>query len=49
MNFMHLVNEGNYNQISGLYMSQVLSAIFMKEEKKFQESFNLDNIRQVTK
>lgn len=30
-NFIYLVNEGKYNQISGVYMNQILSEIFMKE------------------
>lgn len=32
MNFINLVNEQNYNNISGVYMNQILSALFMNEE-----------------
>lgn len=29
MNFINLVNEQNYNNISGVYMNQILSTLFM--------------------
>jgi hypothetical protein len=41
MNFIHLINEGNFNQISGVYMNQILGEIFMKEQKPLLYSFDL--------
>jgi len=29
MNFIELINDQNYNNISGVYMNQILSALFM--------------------
>jgi hypothetical protein len=29
MNFINMINEHNYNNISGVYMNQILSALFM--------------------
>lgn len=40
MNFIHLINDGNYNQISGVYMSQILTEIFMKEDRKQISNFD---------
>jgi len=31
MNFINLVNDANYNNISGAYMHQIMSALFMSE------------------
>jgi hypothetical protein len=33
MNFINMINEQNYNNISGVYMNQILSALFMNEDK----------------
>ena len=32
MNFINLINEQNYNNISGVYMNQILSTLFMNED-----------------
>ena len=31
MTFINLINEQNYNNISGVYMNQILSTLFMNE------------------
>jgi len=33
MNFINMVNDNKYNNISGVYMNQVLSNLFMNEDK----------------
>lgn len=49
MNFIHLINEGNFNQISGVYINQILGEIFMKEQKPLLYSFDLSEITKVQK
>ena len=31
MNFINMINEHNYNNVSGVYMNQILSNLFMNE------------------
>lgn len=33
INFINMVNESNYNKFTGVYMNQVLSQLFMNEER----------------
>ena len=33
MTFINMINDRNYNNISGVYMNQILSNLFMSEEK----------------
>ena len=40
MNFISLVNEGNYNNISGVYTNKILSTLFMNEERQIETNFN---------
>ena len=40
MNFINMVNEQNYNNISGVYMNQILSALFMNEDKVLETNFS---------
>ena len=42
MNFINLINEGNYNNISGVYMNQILSTLFMNEEANLDSNFSID-------
>lgn len=39
-NFIGMVNQGQFNKISGVYMNQILSEIFMKEDKNFETPFS---------
>jgi hypothetical protein len=49
MNFINLVNEQNYTNISGVYMNQVLSALFMTEEKQFDNNFSIEDCHKAYK
>lgn len=40
-NFITMINEGQFNKISGVYMNQILSEFFMKEDKKIETPFSL--------
>lgn len=42
MNFINLINEQNYNNISGVYMNQILSTLFMQEENVLETNFSND-------
>ena len=35
-----MINEGNCNSISGVYMNQILSTLFMNEEKVIETTFD---------
>ena len=37
-----MVNENNYNSISGVFMNQVLSTLFMNEDKLIETYFSVD-------
>ncbi len=41
MNFINMVNDHNYNNISGVYMNQILSTLFMNEEKTLETNFSV--------
>lgn len=41
MNFINLINDRNYNNISGVFMNQILSNLFMSEEKSLETNFSV--------
>lgn len=47
MNFIHMINEGNFNQISGVYMNQILTEILTKEKTSLEANFNLNEIAKI--
>lgn len=49
MNFINLINEGNFNNISGRYTHQIMSALFMNEDKPFDHSFNFQECSHIHK
>ena len=49
MNFINMINEHNYNNISGIYMNQILSALFMSEEKAVDTNFSVDECQKTLK
>ena len=40
MNFINMINDRNYNNVSGVYMNQILSNLFMNEEKVVETNFS---------
>lgn len=40
MNFINMINDGNCNNVSGVYMNQILSTLFMNEEKVIDSHFD---------
>lgn len=49
MNFINLINEGNYNNISGVYMNQILSTLFMNEEPTLDTNFSSQDCQKTLK
>jgi hypothetical protein len=49
MNFINLINEGNYNNISGVYTNKILSTLFMNEERQIDTNFNFDDCLKIEK
>ena len=49
MNFINMVNEHNYNNISGVYMNQILSTLFMNEEKVLETNFSAEECQKTLK
>jgi hypothetical protein len=49
MNFINMVNEHNYNNISGVYMNQILSALFMNEDKILESNFSSEECQKTLK
>ncbi len=41
MNFIDMINEKNYNNISGFFMNQILSNLFMNEDKALETNFSV--------
>ena len=41
MNFINMINDHNYNNVSGVYMNQILSNLFMNEEKVVETNFSV--------
>lgn len=44
-----MVNDNKYNNISGVYMNQVLSNLFMNEEKVLETNFNAEECQKASK
>jgi len=42
MNFINMINDHDYNKVSGVYMNQILSALFMNEDKTLDTNFSVD-------
>lgn len=49
MNFINMINEHSYNNISGVYMNQILSALFMNEEKILETNFSVEECQKTLK
>jgi hypothetical protein len=49
MNFINLINDGNYNNISGVYTNKIISALFMSETRQMEASFNFDDCLKIQK
>jgi hypothetical protein len=49
MNFINLINEGNSNNISGLYANKIITALFMNEEKKSEAGYNFEECLKIQK
>lgn len=49
MNFINLINDQNYNNISGVYMNQILSTLFMNEENVLETNFSIDECQKTLK
>lgn len=49
MTFINMINENKYNNINGVYMNQILSNLFMNEDKVLETSFNPDECQKMTK
>jgi hypothetical protein len=49
MNFINMINDNNYNNISGVYMNQILSALFMNEDKTLETNFSPQHCQQTFK
>lgn len=49
VNFINMINEHNYNNISGVYMNQILSALFMNEDKRLETNFSMEECQKVLK
>lgn len=44
-----MINDRNYNNISGVYMNQILSNLFMNEEKTLETNFSATECQKVLK
>jgi len=49
MNFINLINEQNYNNISGVYMNQILSTLFMNEDNTLDTNFSTGECQKTLK
>jgi hypothetical protein len=49
MNFINLLNDGSYNNISGAYAHQVISALFMSEDRQMETNFIFDDCLKIQK
>ena len=49
MNFINMINDRNYNNVSGVYMNQILSNLFMNEEKVVETNFSAQECRKTMK
>jgi hypothetical protein len=49
MNFINMINEHNYNSISGVYMNQILSALFLNEDKVLETNFSQEECQKTLK
>ena len=49
MNFINMINEHNYNNVSGVFMNQILSNLFMNEEKTVETNFSAQECQKTMK
>jgi hypothetical protein len=44
-----MINDHSYNNVSGVYMNQILSALFMNEEKTLDTNFSAEECQKTLK
>jgi hypothetical protein len=49
LSFINMINDHNYNNISGVYMNQILSALFMNEDKAVETNFSVEECQKTLK